>query len=58
MYERFTDRARKVMALANQYGIEMPIAQDVYRVLQGESTAKRAFRGLLRFEAGAESEPG
>ncbi|MEH6551481.1 MAG: NAD(P)H-dependent glycerol-3-phosphate dehydrogenase [Pseudomonadales bacterium] len=50
--------APAVIALAEKYDIEMPIAQDVYRVLQGESTAKRAFRGLLRFEAGAESEPG
>jgi glycerol-3-phosphate dehydrogenase (NAD(P)+) len=30
----------------------------VYRVLSGDATASRAFRGLLRVEAGAESEPG
>ena len=50
--------APAVMALAAEYGVEMPIARDVYRVLSGDATASRAFRGLLRVEAGAESEPG
>lgn len=50
--------APAVMALAEQYNVEMPIAQDVYRVIIGESTARRAFRGLLRVDAGAEHEPG
>jgi glycerol-3-phosphate dehydrogenase (NAD(P)+) len=50
--------APAVMALAEQYGVEMPIARDVYRVLSGDATASRAFRGLLRVEARAESEPG
>lgn len=50
--------APAVMALAEEYGVEMPIARDVYRVLSGDATASRAFRGLLRVEAGAESEPG
>jgi glycerol-3-phosphate dehydrogenase (NAD(P)+) len=50
--------APAVMALAEQYGVEMPIAGDVYRVLSGDSNASRAFRGLLRVTAGAESEPG
>jgi glycerol-3-phosphate dehydrogenase (NAD(P)+) len=50
--------APAVMALAEQYGVEMPIASDVYRVLSGDSNASRAFRGLLRVEAKAESEPG
>ena len=50
--------APAVMALAEQYGVEMPIARDVYRVLKGDASASRAFRGLLRVEAGAESEPG
>jgi glycerol-3-phosphate dehydrogenase (NAD(P)+) len=50
--------APAVMALAEKYGVEMPIARDVYRVLSGDATASRAFRGLLRVEAGAESEPG
>ncbi|CAA0116729.1 putative glycerol-3-phosphate dehydrogenase 2 [NAD(P)+] [Halioglobus japonicus] len=50
--------APAVMALAEQYGVEMPIARDVFRVLSGDASASRAFRGLLRVEAGAESEPG
>ena len=50
--------APAVMALAKKYGVEMPIATDVYRVLSGDATASRAFRGLLRVSAGAECEPG
>ena len=50
--------APAVMALAREHGVEMPIASDVSRVLAGDATASRAFRGLLRVEAGAESEPG
>ncbi|MCB1853595.1 MAG: NAD(P)H-dependent glycerol-3-phosphate dehydrogenase [Pseudomonadales bacterium] len=50
--------APAVMALAEKYGVEMPIASDVYRVLSGDATASRAFRGLLRVSAGAECEPG
>jgi glycerol-3-phosphate dehydrogenase (NAD(P)+) len=50
--------APAVIALAEEYGVEMPIVRDVYRVLIGESTASRAYRGLLRVSAGAESEPG
>jgi glycerol-3-phosphate dehydrogenase (NAD(P)+) len=50
--------APAVMALADEYGVEMPIASDVYRVLNGESNARTAYRGLLRVHAGAESEPG
>jgi glycerol-3-phosphate dehydrogenase (NAD(P)+) len=47
-----------VMELAQEHEIRMPIAEDVYKVVTGESTAQRAFRGLLRVMAGAESEPG
>lgn len=50
--------APAVMALAREYNVEMPIASDVSRVLAGDATASRAFRGLLRVIAGAESEPG
>jgi glycerol-3-phosphate dehydrogenase (NAD(P)+) len=50
--------APAVMALAEKYGVEMPIASDVFRVLSGDATASRAFRGLLRVSAGAECEPG
>lgn len=47
-----------VMELATELGIRMPIAEDVCRVVTGQSTAQRAFRGLLRATVGAESEPG
>lgn len=50
--------APAVMALAEQCGVEMPIAREVFQVVQGQSTARQAFRGLLRLAAGAESEPG
>lgn len=50
--------APAVMELAKEHEISMPIAEDVYKVVTGESTAARAFRGLLRVHAGAESEPG
>ncbi len=50
--------APAVMELAREHQLSMPIAEDVYKVVTGESTATRAFRGLLRVSAGAESEPG
>jgi len=50
--------APTVMALANQYGIEMPIAAEVHEVVTEKRDAKRAFRGLLKTSAGAESDPG
>jgi glycerol-3-phosphate dehydrogenase (NAD(P)+) len=50
--------APAVIDLSERYDVEMPIARDVYRVLTGDASASRAFRGLLRVEAGAESEPG
>ncbi len=50
--------APTVMALGEQYGIEMPITHDVYSVLQGEMTPRQVFRGLLKSTVGAESEPG
>ncbi|NQY01869.1 MAG: NAD(P)H-dependent glycerol-3-phosphate dehydrogenase [Halieaceae bacterium] len=50
--------APAVMALAEEYGVEMPIASDVYRVVSGQTNARGAYRGLLRVTAGAESEPG
>ena len=50
--------APAVMALAQEHGIEMPIAEDVYGVIEKGGTARQAFRGLLRVAPGAESEPG
>ncbi|GAB5453233.1 MAG: NAD(P)H-dependent glycerol-3-phosphate dehydrogenase [Halioglobus sp.] len=50
--------APTVIALAQEYDIDMPIARDVHRVVVEGGTARQAFRGLLRVHAGAESEPG
>lgn len=47
-----------VMALAEKYGVDMPLTREVFEVVQGRSNARRAFRGLLRTSAGAESEAG
>ncbi len=50
--------APAVIALSEKHGVEMPIARDVFRVLQHGGTARQAFKGLLRVSPGAESEPG
>jgi glycerol-3-phosphate dehydrogenase (NAD(P)+) len=50
--------APAVMALEEEYGIEMPITRDVFSVIQGEMTPSQVFRGLLKSSVGAESEPG
>lgn len=50
--------APAVMALSEQYAIDMPISRDVYRVITGELNARGAYRGLLRTAAGSEAEPG
>ena len=47
-----------VIELAEEYGVSMPIAKEVYDVIVNDNSAKDAFRGLLRQGAGAESEPG
>ncbi len=47
-----------VMALAERHGVDMPLAREVYDVVRGRSSARKAFRGLLRTAAGAESEAG
>ena len=50
--------APAVVALAEKYGVDMPIAREVLQVVQDKSTARQAFRGLLKTVAGAESDPG
>ncbi|MEL7044038.1 MAG: NAD(P)H-dependent glycerol-3-phosphate dehydrogenase [Pseudomonadota bacterium] len=50
--------APAVIALAEEHRIDMPISRDVYRVISGETTARGAYRGLLRTAAGSEAEPG
>lgn len=47
-----------VMELAKEHGIEMPIAEEVFKVCHKGSTARRAFKGLLRTETRSEAEPG
>lgn len=47
-----------VIRLAEKYDIDMPIAQDVNRVVSGEKTAMQAYRGLLRAGIGSEEDPG
>lgn len=47
-----------VLELAAKNNIQMPIVEDVFKVITGESSPSRIFKGLLRVTAGAESEPG
>jgi glycerol-3-phosphate dehydrogenase (NAD(P)+) len=50
--------APTVIELAREHGIVLPISEDVYRVVTGETNARGVYRGLLRVSPGAESEPG
>lgn len=47
-----------VMELSEEYGIDMPITQEVYKVINEGATVQDAFRGLLRRPEGSESDPG
>ncbi len=47
--------APTVMRLAERYQVEMPIATDVFEVIEGRMTPQQAFRGLLGREVGAEN---
>jgi glycerol-3-phosphate dehydrogenase (NAD(P)+) len=49
--------ARVVMECAKQYGVELPIAREVYGVLYEGRSARDAYRGLMRRRPGAEAEP-
>jgi glycerol-3-phosphate dehydrogenase (NAD(P)+) len=45
--------------LSESYGVEMPVCNEVYRVLAGEIPASEAYRGLTPYhQAGHEREPG
>lgn len=46
--------AKQVMALAEQYRVEMPICKQVYRILQNEISAKQAVIELLARKPKAE----
>jgi glycerol-3-phosphate dehydrogenase (NAD(P)+) len=46
-----------VHELAQRLGIEMPVCEEIYRVVTGEAAAADAYRGLRR-QAGHEADPG
>lgn len=46
-----------VVQLAEEVGVEVPIAQEVLKVIRGQSTAVDAYRGLLGRDMRHESEP-
>lgn len=46
--------APTVMALAEEYGVTMPISSDVFDVIQGRKTALEAFNSLTSRSVGAE----
>jgi glycerol-3-phosphate dehydrogenase (NAD(P)+) len=50
--------APAVIALADRHGIPMPIARDVFEVIQGRKTPAQAFRGLIRTAARSEADEG
>jgi glycerol-3-phosphate dehydrogenase (NAD(P)+) len=47
-----------VLDLAAAHKVEMPITQEVYRVVTGKTTPAEAFRGLLKVKTRSESDPG
>ncbi len=48
-----------VHELAGRYGVEMPVCEEIYRVVSGEISAMDAYSGLTRQrQAGHEREPG
>ena len=50
--------APTVIKLAEKFSVDMPIAQDVSKVVSGKKTARQAFKGLLRADIGSENDPG
>ena len=50
--------AKVVMELSKKYNVEMPISNEVYKVLYEGNTAKDLFKALRNFEVGSEKEPG
>ncbi|MDQ2678303.1 MAG: NAD(P)H-dependent glycerol-3-phosphate dehydrogenase [Actinomycetota bacterium] len=49
--------SRVVMELAEEYGVEMPIASEVFSVCHEGSTAEDAYRGLIRRQDGGAEYP-
>lgn len=50
--------AKIIMELAKEHKIDMPISNEVYKVLYQGNTVLDAFKGLLTHEVGSEKEPG
>lgn len=50
--------AKVVMELSKEYGVPMPISEEVYKVLYEGNTVDDAFRGLINIDIGSEEEPG
>jgi glycerol-3-phosphate dehydrogenase (NAD(P)+) len=49
---------RVVMELAERYGVDLPIAREVYGVVHEGRTPMQAYRGLIRRRPGDEADPG
>ncbi len=49
--------SRVVMELAEEYGVDMPIAAEVFGVCHEGSTAEAAYRGLIRRQDGGVEHP-
>ena len=49
---------RVVIELAEQYGVDLPIAREVYGVVHEGRTSLPPYRGLTRRRPGAEHDPG
>jgi glycerol-3-phosphate dehydrogenase (NAD(P)+) len=49
---------RVVMELSERYGVDLPIAREVYGVVYEGRTPMQAYRGLIRRKPGTEGEPG
>jgi glycerol-3-phosphate dehydrogenase (NAD(P)+) len=49
---------RVVLELAEHYGVDIPIAREVYGVVHEGRTAAQAYQGLTRRTPGAEHDPG
>lgn len=47
-----------VVELAKEHNIEMPISEQVFRVVSGECSPTTAFTGLLKTRTRSESDPG
>jgi len=47
-----------VKELAEEYNVDMPITEEIYKVLYEGNTVNEAFKGLLQYDVGSEKEPG